>query len=574
MLYITNLTYAYPDTDRPALSGISFTVERGQVLLVAGGTGAGKSTLCYALAGFVPHFFNGTLEGDIALGEQYMRSAVLGEWVKRVGLVLQNPFNQISGARATVFEEVAFGLENLGIPRAEMGQRVGEVLEQLEIAHLAERSPYALSGGQQQRVAIASVLAMQPEVLVLDEPTAQLDPDGTAEVFEVVRTLAQRGTTVVIATHQLAEVAPFVTHALVLHQGAVVRMGVADEILRDVTLATYGVEPPLYASLGTAVGRNPPPLSAKEFRVVRNTTDATITPPAYYPFTLPTVEVETVAPMPVAVEGLTFAYPSGVRALEGVSGTFTPGTITAIIGANGAGKSTLARTLNGLLRPQQGMIQIGDMNTATRKAHEVARRVGYLFQNPDDQLFKPTVQQEVAFAPTNFYGKDNAKVTQAVARALALTHLTDAADSHPYDLHPIQRRWVALAGVLAGGAPVLILDEPTSGFDLVDKTRLTGLCMGLRAAGYTLIVVSHDMQLVAELADTVVVMNAGRVVAHATPGAVFGDAALMSQIDGILPPVAQVAQAVGLSPDIVRVRDFLAVVNDTSPHPQSTSDNL
>jgi energy-coupling factor transport system ATP-binding protein len=623
MLQVSNLTYQYPDTSHPVLKDVSFDLETGQVLLLAGGTGAGKSTLCYALAGFVPHFFNGEIEGGVMVAGRSMRESALGEWVKDVGLVLQNPFNQISGARTTVFEEVAFGLENLGIPREEMGQRVRDVLAQLEIEELAERSPYALSGGQQQRVAIASVLAMRPELLVLDEPTAQLDPEGTAEVFAVVRGLAERGTTVVLATHQLAEVAPFVTHALVLHQGEVVRFGTARKILRDTALATFGIEPPLYVTIGSAIGQTPPPLTPDEFSIP---SPVTARLPDFYPFVVPTIPIDPVAPMPVTVEHISFAYPSGVQALQDVSVSFAPGQITAIIGANGAGKSTLARTLNGLLRPASGRIQVGDWDIATRKTHEVARQVGYLFQNPDDQLFKSTVWEEVAFAPKNFEknGKTsppdplsvaerggmgemrNEKretathplapsqegepdtlqahvsspvalargmdtnmgtgwVEQMVARALELTGLTEFAESHPYDLHPIQRRWVALASVLAGGAPILILDEPTSGFDLHDKARLAGLCFGLQEAGYTLLVVSHDMQLVAELADEVIVLAGGCVVGQGTPGEIFGDDALMSQVDGILPPIAQLAKRVGLPSDVVRAKDFVANLKSESP---------
>jgi energy-coupling factor transporter ATP-binding protein EcfA2 len=569
MLEVTALTYQYPDTRQPVLKDISFGLEKGQVLLVVGGTGAGKSTLCYALAGFVPHFFNGDIAGDVTLAGRSMRQTVLGEWVKDVGLVLQNPFNQISGARMTVFEEVAFGLENLGVPREEMGERVRAVLAQLEIEALAERSPYALSGGQQQRVAIASVLAMRPTLLVLDEPTAQLDPEGTTDVFAVVRGLAERGTTVVLATHQLAEVAPFVTHALVLHQGEVVRFGAADGILRDTALASFGVEPPLYVSVGAALGQSPPPLTAADFTPPSPPLHLPL--PAYYPFQITPLAIDPVAPMPVTVEGISFAYPSGIEALQEVSVAFTPGTITAIIGANGAGKSTLARTLNGLLRPQRGTVRVGAWDIRTHKTHEVARRVGYLFQNPDDQLFKSTVWEEVAFAPKNFLknGERRAEsgettVEVAVARALALTELTEFAESHPYDLHPIQRRWVALASVLAGGAPVLILDEPTSGFDLNDKSRVAGLIFGLRAAGYTLLVVSHDMQLVAELADTVIVMEGGRVVGQGTPGQVFGNDALMSQVDGILPPIAQLARKVGLPADVVRAREFVSTINGTT----------
>ncbi|MDQ4078225.1 MAG: energy-coupling factor ABC transporter ATP-binding protein, partial [Chloroflexota bacterium] len=243
LLQTTNLTYHYPDTDSPALRDVSLSLPHGEILLLAGGTGSGKSTLCYALAGFVPHFYGGAIQGDVTLGGRSMRESALGEWVQHVGLVLQNPFNQISGARMTVFEEVAFGLENLGVPRAEMGERVSAVLEELEIAHLANRSPYALSGGQMQRVAIASILVLQPALLVLDEPTAQLDPEGTQEVFAVVRTLAEQGASVVLATHKLAEAADLGTRALILERGTVALEGGTRTVLTDPRLPDWHVEP-------------------------------------------------------------------------------------------------------------------------------------------------------------------------------------------------------------------------------------------------------------------------------------------------------------------------------------------
>ncbi|MGH2543828.1 MAG: energy-coupling factor ABC transporter ATP-binding protein, partial [Ardenticatenaceae bacterium] len=254
MLRVVNLTYRYPDSDAPALRDLSLSLEPGEVLLVAGGMGSGKSTLCYALAGFVPHFFQGEMEGDVYLEGRSLRGASLGEWIQQVGLVVQNPFNQITGARMTVFGEVAFGLENLGVPRAEIGRRVGSVLQQLGIAELAERSPYALSGGQMQRVAIASILALHPRLLIMDEPTAQLDPEGTREVFQVVRVLAEQGASVVLATHKLTEVAEFATRALVLHDGTIALEADTQTVLSDPRLAGWSVEPPVFVVLATEIG--------------------------------------------------------------------------------------------------------------------------------------------------------------------------------------------------------------------------------------------------------------------------------------------------------------------------------
>jgi energy-coupling factor transporter ATP-binding protein EcfA2 len=333
MLQLSHLTYIYPDTDTPVLHDITFSLEAGDILLLAGGTASGKSTLCYALAGFVPHFFKGEMAGEVRLAGRSTQECALGEWVQQVGLVLQNPFNQISGARMTVFEEVAFGLENLGVPRAEIGPRVEAVLETLEIAHLADRSPYALSGGQMQRVAIASILVLRPRLLVLDEPTAQLDPEGTEEVFTVVRALAEQGATVVLATQQLAEAASFVTHALVLDRGRVALLGVAREVLSDPRLPEWRVEPPVYASLAARLNVSPPlPVTYEQalpvFRQLDSSSWAnTSHQPPRERKQMPPVPPAT--PTPVEVHDLVFTYPSGVTALRGVSLRLEPGQVTA-----------------------------------------------------------------------------------------------------------------------------------------------------------------------------------------------------------------------------------------------------
>ena len=196
---LQNVTYKYPLTDVAVLQNINLKVREGEFVAVIGPNGAGKSTLCYTLAGFVPHFFKGELTGSVEVAGVETHQSSLNEWVLNVGLAFQNPFNQISGAKYTVFEEIAFGLENIGVPRKEMKPRVEKALALTGISDLADRSPYSLSGGQQQRVALTSILVMEPKVLVLDEPTSQMDPIGTREVFGVIRTMAERGMTVVLA---------------------------------------------------------------------------------------------------------------------------------------------------------------------------------------------------------------------------------------------------------------------------------------------------------------------------------------------------------------------------------------
>jgi energy-coupling factor transport system ATP-binding protein len=245
---LQGLTYKYPLTEKPALKDISLKIEEGEFLAIIGPNGAGKSTLCYGLSGFVPHFYKGDLQGSLTiLGKDTLESD-LTDIVLDVGLVFQNPFNQISGAKFTVYEELAFGLENLGVPRQEMPPRLDEVMRLTGIQDLAERSPYSLSGGQQQRVALASILVMQPRLLVLDEPTSQLDPIGTREVLQVIKNMSSQGMTVVLAEHKIEWIAEYADRVVVLVDGQILMQGKPAEVLSSSILSDKGVRVSRYTS--------------------------------------------------------------------------------------------------------------------------------------------------------------------------------------------------------------------------------------------------------------------------------------------------------------------------------------
>jgi len=246
---LQNVTYKYPLTDSPALQNINLRVNGGEFLAVIGPNGAGKSSLCYTLAGFIPHFFKGELTGTVEVAGMESSKSNLHEWVLNVGLAFQNPFNQISGAKYTVFEEIAFGLENIGVPREEMKQRVEDAMKLTGISDLADRSPYSLSGGQQQRVALTSILVMQPKVLVLDEPTSQMDPIGTREVFGVIRTMAEKGMTVVLVEHKLEWIANFADRVIALHEGQILLDGKPRDVLTSDALTDKGFGISRYTSV-------------------------------------------------------------------------------------------------------------------------------------------------------------------------------------------------------------------------------------------------------------------------------------------------------------------------------------
>jgi energy-coupling factor transport system ATP-binding protein len=260
MISVKGLTYTYPGTDEPALRDIDLEVAAGEFVAIAGANAAGKSTLCYALSGFIPDFFNGTVTGTINVAGRDLVNTPVAELAGEVGLVFANPFNQITGARFTVREELAFGLENMGCPREEMLLRIEEVLGLAGLEELADRSPYALSGGQQQRLAIASVVVMRPKVLVLDEPTSQLDPVGTREVFETLDALTRASTTVVIAEHKLEWIAVHADRVLLLHGGRIVRDGNPQAVLTDPALQEVALSPTRYtraARLAVEAGLTP-----------------------------------------------------------------------------------------------------------------------------------------------------------------------------------------------------------------------------------------------------------------------------------------------------------------------------
>jgi energy-coupling factor transport system ATP-binding protein len=237
---LQNVSYKYPLTKAPVLQNINLQINEGEFVAIVGPNGAGKSTLCYTLAGFVPHFFKGEISGTVEVAGLESSKSTLDEWVLNVGLAFQNPFNQISGAKYTVFEEVAFGLENIGVPREEMKGRVEEALKLTDISNLADRSPYSLSGGQQQRVALTSILVMRPKLLVLDEPTSQMDPIGTREVFSVIHKMAEGGMTVVMVEHKMEWIAQFADRVIILKDGQIPLEGKPSEVLTSDLLAENG----------------------------------------------------------------------------------------------------------------------------------------------------------------------------------------------------------------------------------------------------------------------------------------------------------------------------------------------
>jgi energy-coupling factor transport system ATP-binding protein len=468
MLELRGVRYRYPGFERRVIDGVDLTVGDGEIVGLTGSNGAGKSTLCLLAAGFAPGSIGGKLEGDVLVEGRSLQGQKPWEVASSIGLVLSNPDAQRTRIAATVFEEVAFGPMNLGLEVVETVARVRGALAALGIEHLAERDPGRLSGGETQLVAIASILAMRPRHLVLDEPVAELDPEGRELVMAALRRLAGDGTGMLIAEHDRDLLAALCTRVERIEAGRLVETPVA------------GAEP-----------ARPAPIP----------------------------DILEDAPIAIRCSRLAFAYSDGTRALDGVDLSIRVGETVAVVGRNGSGKTTLVRTWNGLLRPTAGEIEIAGVPASSRHTAALARSVALTFQDPNHQLFGHTCRDEIAFGARNV-GLRGRELEVAVGEALDSVGLADDGGTNPFDLGPSRRRLLTIASVLAMRTPIVVLDEPTMGLDDAERARVQAIVTGLAREGRTVVAISHDARFVAESFGRAIRLEAGSVVDDALPTAV------------------------------------------------------
>ena len=551
---VENLKYRYPNTTKLALDGLDFEIEKGSFIGIIGENGAGKSTLCQAFNGLVPGFFKGAYGGKVLIGDTEVAKTTVSKLCQKVGLVFQNPFNQLSGAKETVFEEIAFGLQNFGVPKEEMISRVNEVMELLDIADYRDRNPFDLSGGQMQRVALAGILAMKPEVIVLDEPTSQLDPAGSEEVFAVVDKLAKSGITIIMVEQKLEKLAEYCDRILLLHQGKQIAFDSPEQIFSREDLQNYGVNPPAYTRICQAFGVKKDngcyPASLKDALVLKDLF------PGENVFGLGKKSLDHNAEIRSKreetasceqsvfnIEHLKFQYVENVPVLQDVNLTID-NRPTAIIGQNGAGKTTLVKLLKGLLKPVGGSIYYGGNDMAEKSVAMLAGEIGYVFQNPDDQIFKYHVIDEVMFGPQNI-GMTKERAREQAVAALKLVGLEQLADENPYDLELAERKLVAIASVLAMDTKVIILDEPTIAQDWKGRKIIQKMIRDLSSQGKTVIAILHDMDFVAESFERVIVMAHGKVLADGTKEEVFAQKDILEQARLDQPYLTKLCQRLG-----------------------------
>ena len=519
---VEGLGFRYRGQQKPALDGVDLEVAEGEFVVVMGHSGAGKSTLCTSLNGLIPHFFRGRMQGEVRIEGRSTREGKVGEFAKDVGLVFQDFEAQLFSTNVAL--EVAFGPENFAVERDEMIRRVESVLGQVRLEGFENRTPATLSGGQKQRLAIASVLAIEPRILCLDEPTTDLDPIGKLGIFEIAEDLKDRDdVTLIVVEHETEETLD-ADRIIVLREGKIVADGPAREVLRDVELLQESSVMPLqvtrfFHEMGLWQGQLPltPEEGLAEFKQRR----WRVSPERHRELVEADAKREEGYGEPVIeVEGLTHRYPNGVVALEGVDLTVRRGEFLAVLGQNGSGKTTLVKHFNGLLKPTQGSVRVGGEETTEQGLRQLGQRVGYVFQNPDHQIFSDTVFDEVAFGP-KIREMEEAEIEERVREALAAVGMEGRGDEDPFGLTKGERQRVAVASVLAVRPEVLILDEPTTGLDYAEQRSMMDLVKNLNEAGSTIIVVTHTMWVVAEYAHRAVVIREGKIALQDTVRNVF-----------------------------------------------------
>jgi energy-coupling factor transport system ATP-binding protein len=567
IIEVRGLHYAYRGhEDAPVLKGINLDVRRSEFLVLAGRTGAGKSTLCYALLGLVPHSFGGSMEGSVRVCGIDTSRATVNEMARRASLVMQSAESQLVGL--TAIEDVQFGLENLGLAPAEIVERSRRALAEVRLERFADASPWSLSGGQKQRLAIAAALAFHPEVLVLDNPTAELDPLGKAETLETIARLNRElGMTIVMVNQELEEIVEYASRLVIMDGGRVALEGpVADVLDEAETLRRVGVKLPDVTEVayqlrrrGRWQGRLPSSVDEARVRIeelIPSPPDA-VSEHAGSIAEKPATSAAQAEEL-IRCEALRYKYPAGPEVLRGIDLTIHRGEFVALMGPNGSGKTTLAKHFNGLLKPTAGRVVVEGIDTRERTVAQFATRVGYVFQNPDHQIFAHTAATELAFGPQNL-GWPSERIAAAVERTLADLGLPDQASAAPFFMGLAERKLLALGSVLIMGPDVLVLDEPATGADFGVAQRIMRLISALHEAGLTVLIITHDVSLAAIYAERLLVMSEGRLLLDGPPRELFQRGRELESCFVTPPTVARLAAALGTRArsDAIRVSELV-----------------
>jgi len=467
---LSQLSFKYKGADTFALTDVSWSLNPGECAVIMGPSASGKTTLCRCLNGLIPQALEGTLTGDVIVAGKDVSLFRTQTLAKDIGFVMQDPETQIVGR--TVFEDLAFGPRNLLIPAREIEQRIPEVLSQTGLAGYENRFTADLSGGEKQRLAIAGILAMEPSILILDEPASELDPAGRDNLYLHLNRLRRlKGLTLIIVEQQIEDIQSMVDQVLILNEGRVVEQGRPEQLKRTWT-------PPHIPPAGP-------------------TQTMDLSPSA--------------TPACLEIRHLNFRYTPKAPVLKDINFSVYPGDFVALMGHNGAGKTTLVKHLNGLIPCHAGTILFKGKDINTFKSKDLARSVGFIFQNPDHQIFENSVEKEIAFGLTNM-GYSQETIDRTVSDTLEKTGLEPLRHRHPFSLGKGMRQMIAVASIVALNPGILVVDEPTTGLDAAGTSLIMDLIQKLHCRGTAIVLITHDITLAAGYANRLVVMGQGALL--------------------------------------------------------------
>ncbi|MFY1111340.1 MAG: ABC transporter ATP-binding protein [Methanosarcinaceae archaeon] len=509
MIRARDFSYTYGTAEKPTLENISLEVPAGELLLVTGHSAAGKTTLALALAGILHQEIGGSFEGSVTFkGKAIGEFDGMKELSRHVGMVFDDAESQL--IFTSVEEEILSGLENRGFSEAEIGRRLEEVMRLCEISHLKHRAPHTLSGGQKQKVALAATLALDTEVLILDEATSEMDTNAVKRVFSILKRLKEEeGKTIIIVDHNVEAFLEIGDRVVLLEKGRI----------RDVK------SPKGFTASGTGPAELPAESTGKSATEApsKQAISETHDKKPHHPPEKGRTDLHPSGANPnnhpiISVKQLSQRYDE-VRALEAVDLEIYPGEFIAILGENGSGKTTLVKHFNGLLKPRSGSVSVKGLDTGQARINELVRHMGLVFQNPDNMLFEDTVEAEIAFGLNNIgAGGDR----EAIAHALELVGLGDKEKVFPRHLSRGERQRLAVACVIAMRPELIVLDEPTTGLDAEESDRMMQLMCRLQKEGHTIVMVTHNMQIVENYAERVIRMESGKIIEDKAKGATKG----------------------------------------------------